>query len=280
MRFAYAFLVALMVVLLVFSVPLALRDAPYSVHNRDADGSGAWLEDRQLAGAPVRLQSGPLSGLAASDALAIIGPRLPYSKAEAVQVRDFLTAGGRVLLADDVGTGRSLLAALDIGVAIGDGVTSISYDRAPAFPIVASTGALALPAEMALSRPHVVLGAGVPVLRAHPYSWLDRAGEILIVGDPDLVTPAGSRLAPGAAEVLWQWLADGRDVVFDEGHRARTDPVGVAPVLSGEAGGRVVLVSAIGVAVALWIGFRIRIERQEPPRRRVVASKALEELPP
>jgi hypothetical protein len=219
-------------------------------------------------------------------------------------VRDFLTAGGRVLLADDVGTGRSLLAALDIGVAIGDGVTSISYDRAPAFPIVASTGALALPAEMALSRPHVVLGAGVPVLRAHPYSWLDRdhdlvpdldepraawsvarlvpvgAGEILIVGDPDLVTPAGSRLAPGAAEVLWQWLADGRDVVFDEGHRARTDPVGVAPVLSGEAGGRVVLVSAIGVAVALWIGFRIRIERQEPPRRRVVASKALEELPP
>jgi hypothetical protein len=41
-----------------------------------------------------------------------------------------------------------------------------------------------------------------------------------------------------------------------------------------------VLVSAIGVAVALWIGFRIRIERQEPPRRRVVASKALEELPP
>ncbi len=70
--------------------------------------------------------------------LAIVGPSLGFSQKEAAYVRAFLESGGTVLLADDIGTGNSLLEILAVparfsGELIGD---LLYYSKRPDFPLI------------------------------------------------------------------------------------------------------------------------------------------------
>lgn len=300
---APAFLLAAIIALGVYSLPLSLLDERYSALDDGDRGLGAWIEPgatgavHRTTEAQVHLRHGPLGDLdPATDALLIVAPRLSYDDAEVQRLTAFLTAGGRALIADDVGSGRALVAALQLRVEISaDGVFSSSYDRTPAFPLATSTGAVSgMPDETVLSRPRIVLGAGETVLATHPFTWTDRdhdlrpaldeprgsvalarlvpvgRGQLLVLGDPDLLTPGGDALADGAGTALWEWLADDRRILIDEGHRARSDPVGIAPVLAGARPIAIVAV-ALGVGVAsAWalLGVRIRRVRvrREPPQ--------------
>lgn len=70
--------------------------------------------------------------------LAIIGPSLPFSAADASMIRNFLEANGTVLLADDFGSGNSLLRQLNISVRFaGEPIADIyAYSKNPGFPLV------------------------------------------------------------------------------------------------------------------------------------------------
>jgi hypothetical protein len=71
--------------------------------------------------------------------LSIIGPGTEFSEGDALQVRDFMETGGTVLLADDFGTGNSLLQALNVSVRLaGTPLSDLAYySKEPSFPIIA-----------------------------------------------------------------------------------------------------------------------------------------------
>jgi hypothetical protein len=70
--------------------------------------------------------------------LAIIGPGIEFSKDESSSIRRFLEAGGIVLLADDFGTGNSLLRALGVAANFSGKPLAelLYYDRQPSFPLI------------------------------------------------------------------------------------------------------------------------------------------------
>lgn len=318
----WSVLILLIVLTALSSAPFAGQEAPYSGYNNGSDGLGHLFDTPAVAvggatthdGQPVRFVHGPLRGLAPlDDALLVVGPRLVYGANEVAEVRAFLEAGGRVLVADSNGTARSLVANLDIGLEMPAAlVYSTSFVGDPDHPIANSTGTiLRMPHEVVLNAPSAVLGAGEAVLVAHPVSWLDTnnngkpdlgeprgawsyarhvrvgAGEIVVVGDATLFTEngdGGGRQA--AAEALFDWLKAGRGtVVVDEGHRAATDPLGMSTVLAGGANAAAVLVVAAAVGVGLVYAVRLRVVRERARRRPLptsrvshAAARALDEL--
>lgn len=312
MRPAHALLVALIMGLLVLSVPLSVRPAPYSMYNPGPAGIAATLD-----GLEARSLHGPLAGLdPREDALLVVAPRLGYDAGEVQRFRAFLEAGGRALVADSGGMGRLLVQGLGIGADLREAaVFSTSYAKQPAYPLAEDQGVLpGMPERVVLTGPVAVQGPGDAVLAAHPYSWLDLdndlepdlgeprgpwplamrfevgLGEVIVVGDPDLLTAAGAATGGSAeaAEALLLWLSAGRSLVVDEGHRAQADPIGMAPVLAGAAPVRLALATLAVLAGAVGVGLRVRIRRIRPrrrrsrptPRRDPLQEAVVAELPP
>jgi hypothetical protein len=70
--------------------------------------------------------------------ITIIGPQILFQNNENVELRSFLESGGTVLLADDYGSGNSLLRGLNVsarfsGKALAD---LYFYSRTPSFPLI------------------------------------------------------------------------------------------------------------------------------------------------
>jgi hypothetical protein len=70
--------------------------------------------------------------------IAIIGPRIPFETNEIAELRAFLENGGTVLLADDFGTGNSLLLSLNVSARFsGQTIADLYfYSRTPSFPLI------------------------------------------------------------------------------------------------------------------------------------------------
>jgi len=70
--------------------------------------------------------------------LAIIGPSTIFTKDEIAEIRSFLEAGGTVLLADDFGTGNTLLKGLNVSAQFsGKPFADLYYySKAPRFPLI------------------------------------------------------------------------------------------------------------------------------------------------
>jgi len=74
----------------------------------------------------------------ASSLLAIIGPAVQFSERQSGTVRSFLESGGTVLLADDFGTGNSLLEALNVSARLSNTPLAdlLYYSKDPRFPLI------------------------------------------------------------------------------------------------------------------------------------------------
>jgi len=70
--------------------------------------------------------------------LAIVGPSVEFTGSDADIIREFLGDGGTVLLADDFGTGNSLLHALNVSAAFaGEPIADLlDYSKNPDFPLI------------------------------------------------------------------------------------------------------------------------------------------------
>ena len=73
-----------------------------------------------------------------SSLLAIIGPSIVFTQEETAEIRNFLEAGGTVLLADDFGTGNSLLKGLNVSAQFsGKPLADLYYySKASSFPLI------------------------------------------------------------------------------------------------------------------------------------------------
>ena len=74
----------------------------------------------------------------ATSLLAIIGPSTDFSGDQSSKIANFLEAGGNVLLADDFGTGNSLLRALNVSASFSRKPLAdlYYYSRNPSFPLI------------------------------------------------------------------------------------------------------------------------------------------------
>ncbi len=309
MNIAYAWMVAMMMGLLATAIPLGSIDTPYSAYNGDIVGLGAKLPEDAFWAGSVRLHHGELDGLdPEADGLLIVAPRLLYTDVEADRLRAFLAQGGRAIIADDDGTARELLRQLQLGIEIETAnLFSTSYEKSPRFPILAATGELPGPARVLAEQPKIVAGAGTSVLESHPYTWRDAnnnqlpdlgeaqgefaiarllafgAGELLVVGDPDLLTGVLDAQNPGLTDSWLAWLTEGRVLVVDEGHHATSNPMGLARTLAGDHAPTVVLLAGVAVLAMIGWAMRWRIRRVRPKRKKRPAqgpSPALQELEP
>ncbi len=296
--------VAAIAVFALASTPLAVRDAALGATNHGWDGtahlysetrSGGIAPSIEWRGRSVRISHGGLGGLdPARDGLLVISAERAYDAEEVEALRAFLDAGGRALVADDVGAARGLVEALDVGVRVpGVGVFTPAYSKRPGFPVAISTGRVPnLPAEVVLNHPSVVLGDGEIVLHAPGLSWLDEnangwpdvdepvgawpiativrvgSGELLVLGDPSVFTREMREVDGAAVDALLGWVApEGRRLVVDEAHRAGADPLGIAVLLTEPvSASSAALVFGAGAAVVAAAAWRVRFRRVVPAR--------------
>lgn len=292
-RTPHAALVALALVALVLLPAFFLASEPGSaLAGRVARFEAGASPRFEVAGVDASFFFGDVPALDPSrDALLVVAPRVGYSDAEVLALASFVERGGRLLVADDGGVARDLLARLGLGVeSTTSAVYSPGFATDPARLVTLSTGVVpGLAAEVVLTRPVVVRG-GDPVLLSPDLAWLDLnddgspdvgeplapavlaartragAGELLVVGDPDAV----SADAPGSARALVDWLVAGeRRLVVDEGHRVASDPLGLNALLAGAQGpvvgtGILILTLALGAFVVLGP----RLVRGERKRKR------------
>lgn len=290
-------LAALLGTILLTAIPAASHDAEHGIHNDGAGGASLLGSEADL------VLHGRLAGLQPAATLLIFGPALPYSDEELARLRAFVDGGGRLLIADDVGAGRGLLARMELNISLAAvPVYTPVFDTDPREVVAQNQGAFSTwPEQVTLTRPRAVIGEGQALLVSHSLSWLDldddgrpdigeprsayafarlRAvgeGEILVIGSPRVLDNAGHPLRDGILE----WAGEGgRRIVVDDGHRSAVDPVGMASVLSGQAAWAWWLLP-VAVGVVAIRTFQVRPVRVRARRvRRPPDSPTLEELDP
>jgi hypothetical protein len=118
--------------------------------------------------------------------LAIIGPSVNFTERESVSIGKFLTDGGVVLLADDFGTGNSLLEGLNVTARFSKEPMAdlYYYSKSQDFPVI--TDFYTSPATdnlnaIVLDRPsYISLGNSILVTRigsSSPFSFIDQSGS-------------------------------------------------------------------------------------------------------
>jgi len=154
--------------------------------------------------------------------LAIIGPSIEFSTQESLKIHEFLSDGGIVLLADDFGTGNSLLQGLNITARFsGKGLSDLYYyEKQPSFPLIynfAPSQVTANVTSLILNRPTYIElqnnSANLTQLAfSSPFSFIDThgvnkplpnetldsyliiasvivgEGELILISDPNMFT--------------------------------------------------------------------------------------------
>jgi hypothetical protein len=121
-----------------------------------------------------------------SSLLAIIGPSLNFSRSDSSRISSFLEGGGTVLLADDFGTGNTLLEAVNASVRLSGKpfLDLYYYSKNASFPLVSDFSPGSLTANITtilLNRPSNVLignSSQVTILASSsPFSFTGRSGD-------------------------------------------------------------------------------------------------------
>jgi hypothetical protein len=223
-----------------------------------------------------------------TEALVVIGPTKAFTAAEGVLVGDFVRRGGVLLLADDFGTGNSLLGHMGAQSRFsGKLVMDLAFEKKPEFcvcfdfaedPLTEGVGSLLMNYPSSV----VVKNSSAEVLaRSTVASWLDVDGDRL----QDLGEPRGpftllarepmgdgtvmlladpSLLINGMAEHLDNAVLAGNllselgllrtAVYFDESHRDYFDPLVVTSRLTGEISDRAKLaILGLSFVLLVWV---------------------------
>jgi len=223
-----------------------------------------------------------------SSALVEIGPTMPFSNSDGNLVGSFVKQGGTLFLADDFGTGNSLLAKMGATSRIsGKLVMDLAFDKKPQFPVCFDLRPSPLTRNVTsvlLNYPSYLVinnATTTPVAFTSIASWLDndtitasglRAhsgpfvilaqerlgnGRIVLLSDPSvLINGMGKYLNNSILkqDILTE-ISTGRSAVFfDESHRSFFDPVAITMKFTGSvsptAKGAVTILAFV---LILWI---------------------------
>ena len=137
----YGFLgfAGILLLILPIAVPVIKTSAEFSMFNTRWDGCSDFAKDLAERGEIVPLlypytsvKLGNLKGV-----LIVIGPDVDFSPLEAKEVKRFLESGGTLFIADDFGTGNSLLEKLGVKARFSEKpLKDIFYSKRAEFPVV------------------------------------------------------------------------------------------------------------------------------------------------
>jgi hypothetical protein len=234
----------------------------------------------------------------ATSLLAIIGPSVNFTKRESSNIRKFLDYGGVVLLADDFGTGNSLLEGLNVSARFSHEPLAdlYYYGKNPDFPIITGfSPSLATDnlGAIVLDRPsYISTGNSSSVTKigsSSPFSFIDPSGNgrpstnetinsytvlatvrigsgpLLLVADPSMFINDmiglydNMRLFQNALR-----MSDG-SVIFDTAHLARAPLTDWRIMLKDEFSslrlGKTGMYLPVAVVAALVLAFSIQLLR-------------------
>ncbi len=223
-----------------------------------------------------------------ASALVEIGPTVPFTDSDGNIVGSFVRQGGTLLLADDFGTGNSLLTKMGATSRIsGKLAMDLAFDKKPQFPVLfdlrpspltrnVSTVLLNYPSSLTIDA-----ATTTPVAYTSVASWLDTDnngqrgleepsgpfvimaqerlgnGTIVLLSDPSVLINGMGRYLNNSIlkQNILSVLCTGRSaVLFDESHRDYFDPVAITMKFTGSvsptAKGAVTVLAFI---LILWI---------------------------
>lgn len=194
----------------------------------------------------------------ATTTLLILGPTKPPSDEEAARLARFVEDGGRLVVADDIGSGDAFLEAAGAETRFdGRALLDLAFAKDPHFVVTTAISAHPLTAgvdELVLDYATVLRpGPDATVLaETEGSAWLDTdldeakdpgepagpfpliatepvgQGTVAIVADPSLYINGMREVADDGAlvQATVAWMTDdGRQVLIDEAHRDYPDPV-------------------------------------------------------
>ncbi|MFW5904567.1 MAG: DUF4350 domain-containing protein, partial [Candidatus Saliniplasma sp.] len=264
----YMILGSIVGLLLLFSLsaPLVTNDSDFSIYNRGWNGCselavrsyelGTFTPNLEIAeGREMQVVQKEITEYALNpedSSIVFIGPEETFTEDEIDYVHDFLERGGTVLLADDFGSGNTLLNGLNTSSRFGTkSVLDHSFDKRPDFPVVYEKEEHEITEgifTLLLNNPtHLDPDDGADVfLKTSEAAWIDvnetgvydtgepqdefpimsiesyGDGELILLSDPSILI--NSMLDQHDNRVfskkLMDYLAEGKtDIIFDESHR-------------------------------------------------------------
>jgi hypothetical protein len=240
----------------------------------------------EISVAQLSLQDMNLDPQASS--LVIIGPTKAFTSPEGEIVGDFVKGGGKLFLADDFGSGNSLLEQMGATSRFSNTlVMDLAFEKQPEFSVAfdfvpdpttanVTTALLNYPSSLTVDPSNTEVLA-----RSSVGSWLDTNGDllreweeprgpfpilaretmgqgsILLLSDPSVLINgmAGYMDDSLLATNLVNYVClDRTQVMFDESHRTFFDPVKVAMELTGTMSGNAKMaISLLTLVLTLWI---------------------------
>lgn len=230
-----------------------------------------------------RLRLDPHAG-----ALVIIGPNLPFSENEGDIVREFVTNGGTLLLADDFGTGDSLLAAMGASSRFSNKlVMDLAFDKRPEFSICFDFENDTITRNVTavlLNYPSSVIPGKTnseTIAWTSIASWLDSdgdhqytageswgpfplivrermgEGQIILVADPSLLINGMRDKLDNAVlsvNLIMEISRLRTEIYFDESHREYFDPVKITTNVMGSIPAELkIAFILLALALLLWL---------------------------
>ena len=302
--FAAVGAMAIAVVLLIVSMaaPIVSTSADFSIFNSGWNGTsklailtykaGKFAPDFQVksSGTEITITQLGLDEISldpVTSALVVIGPGKAFTSAEGRIVGDFVRNGGKLLLADDFGTGNSLLIGMGATSRFSnDLVMDLAFDKQPEFsvvydlrtnPITTNVSTLLLNYPSSLT-----IGGGTEAIAfSSVASWLDTngnrlqewgeprgpfpivarerlgAGSILLLSDPSVLINGMAAHMDNAifgANLIDEVCNERTAVFFDESHRTFFDPIAVTMQFTGHVSDNAkAVIAVLAFVLALWI---------------------------
>ncbi len=251
--------VAILLFALPLLAPLVYAYADFSPSNRGWNGTSGFLRDDEA----VVTQTGfgafgkDPAAWGSRAALFVVGPSAPFTPDELAWAREFVHDGGLLVVADDFGTGNTLLAGVGAESRFHGGLLhDIAFAKQPAFaaassfaphplttnlsllilnhatPIVVGPGAQALAWTSHASWVREPGAGGVPVHTTGPHPFLAiepvGAGVIILLADPSLFINDQARRGDGMILLanLRAYAETGRTLLLvDDSHGGTMDVV-------------------------------------------------------
>ena len=274
-RYLFVLGIAVAVLFMALRVPVLSSRADFSIYNtgwngcsgiaRDTYVTGSFLptidissstEDRVIHSSFVEYE-GDIKPDRSS--IVIIGPSLPFTDREGEYIHRFLTDGGMLLLADDVGSGNGLLSMLNTTTRISGWImVDLSYMKQAEFSVATDISPHTLTrnvTSLLMNYPSTITPSARAgsLVNSSSASWLEIGerdyirqdgeptgpfplftverygkGLLMVLSEPSLLINQmrGKMDNDILADNLIGFLSAGRDtIIIDESHHDLTDPV-------------------------------------------------------
>ena len=171
----------LLAAVLIATTHLSQNSLEFSRYNADWNGTSAFFSGLDRHQTVMVTDPAQLSAYRDNALLLVIAPSRPPTEPEIAAYRAFLDRGNTLFLADDFGSGNSILRGLKSRISILEGnLSSIDQEYADPYSVVVyrrtGAGIAGNSAKLVLNRPAALEG-GNPLFTSSIFSWIDKNGD-------------------------------------------------------------------------------------------------------